>query len=76
MYTIESIDSISAQIRGRRLKIKAFKFSDDMHKFLNTADNALRWKESTKGLKPGVYAYAGQAWHNVKNLDPSILAHI
>jgi hypothetical protein len=58
------------------MTIKGFKYADDMHKFLNTADNALHWKESTLGLKPGTYAYAGQQWHNVKSLDISVLAHV
>lgn len=59
-----------------RLHIKSFKHNQDMHEFLSTGDNALRWKESDKGLKRGIYAYAGGQWHNVKSLDLSILAHI
>jgi hypothetical protein len=27
-------------------------------------------------VKAGVYAFAGGKWHNVKSLDPSVLAHI
>lgn len=58
-----------------RMTIKAFKCADDMHGFLNKQrDNT--WNESTKGLKAGVYAYAGGQWHNVKSLDASVLAHI
>ena len=76
MITIESVDPISASLRGRRLKVRAFKTADDMHRFLNTGGNALRWRESVKALKPGTYAYAGGQWHNVRSLDPSILAHI
>lgn len=77
--------------KGERMKIKNFKTRDAMHKFLNTGDNALHWRETrdqtkthpntwgacdeTK-LKPGTYAWAGGQWHNVKNLDPSVLSHI
>ena len=61
--------------RHNRLIIKSFKTSDLMHKFLNTADNACHWKESTRGLKNGTYAFAGGQWHNVKTIDPSALAH-
>jgi hypothetical protein len=72
MFTIQkTTPSISRQ----RMTIKAFKTSDDMHKFLNKqTDNS--WRESDKGLKAGVYAYAGGQWHNVKSLDSSVLAHI
>lgn len=72
---IESLPPHHA-LAKERLKIKAFATSDAMHKFLNTGDNALRWRESTKGLKPGTYAYAGGTWHNVKTLDAVTLAHI
>lgn len=75
-YTIESYRALGALKRGERLKVKAFKCSEDMHKFLNTADNALRWRVSAKGLKAGTYAFAGGQWHNVNNLDASVLAHI
>ena len=71
-----------------RLIIKGFKTSDDMHKFLNTADNALQWQEiiwfpqlhttqkENRVTKTGTYAYAGGQWHNVKSLDPSVLCHV
>jgi hypothetical protein len=62
--------------RGERLKIKGFRTSEAMHKFLNTGSNALSWRESDKDLKPGTYAYAGGQWHNIKDLDPCLLAHI
>ena len=71
-----------------RLVIKGFKTSDDMHKFLNAGANSLQWQELENFPlltnqqvpklveKAGTYAYAGGQWHNVKSLDPSILAHI
>lgn len=59
-----------------RLTIKGFADSSAMHKFLCTGDNALRWRESSKDLKAGTYAFAGGRWHNVKTLDASTLAHI
>ena len=74
MFTIESISRVVR--RGERMKIKSFKTSESMHKFLNMAHNSFTWRESDKGLKTGIYAYAGGSWHNVKRLDPSILAHI
>lgn len=75
-YTIESYRPVASLRRGERLTIKSFKHSCDMHKFLSTGDNALRWRESSKGLKAGTYAFAGGQWHNVKSLDASVLAHI
>ena len=58
-----------------RMQIKRFKYSDDMYKFLNKqTDNT--WSISKHDFKSGKYAYAGGQWHNVKSLDPSILAHI
>lgn len=74
LYAIEN--NLNFKGFKERLKIKSFNSSDAMHKFLNTGDNALHWKVSNKGLKAGTYAYAGGQWHNVKNLDASILAHI
>lgn len=75
-YRIESYKPVSSITAKERLVIKAFPTSDAMHRFLGTKDNALRWRETTKWLKPGTYAYAGGQWHNVKNLDASVLAHI
>ena len=72
MYTLEST---STKLKARMV-IKAFKSSDAMYTFLNTGSNALTWKESTRNLKAGTYAYAGGNWHNVKSLDASVLAHI
>ena len=78
MFTIERETYPHALRRGNRLTVKGFKTSNDMHKFLNTGTNAApgAWRESSKGLKPGVYAYAGGHWHNVNKLDASALAHI
>ena len=64
-----------------RLEIKGFKTSEAMHKFLNSQDNN-DWSEfrpdltSRDNLAPGVYAYVGQRWVNVKKLDPLTLAHV
>lgn len=74
MFTIESISRILR--KDERMKIKGFKTAESMHLFLNTANNALNWRVSDKNLKPGTYAFAGGQWHNVKNLDVSVLAHI
>ena len=88
MYTIRTI---KGSYKGERMTVKGFKTSEAMHGFLNTEDNALRWRQTidqtkthpgaygacdeTK-LKPGKYAWAGGQWHNIKSLDPSVLAHI
>lgn len=70
-----TIEKHTGSIFKGRMVIKSFKYSDDMHKFLNKQhDN--NWQVSNKGLKQGTYAYAGEAWHNVKHLDASVLAHI
>lgn len=89
-YT-NTIRTLKGSFKGERMQIKAFKTSEDMHNFLNTGDNSLNWRETIdqtkthpntygafneKTLKPGKYAWAGGAWHNVKSLDSSVLAHI
>ena len=57
-----------------RMQVKAYKYSDDMHKFLNKqTDN--RWTVSSKGLASGTYAYIAGAWRDVKKLDRLTLAH-
>ena len=64
--------------KGERMKVRTFPTADAMHKFLNTADNANHWRECAEGdpMKRGTYAWAGGAWHNVRNLDPTELAHL
>ena len=74
-YIIEKIVNTGNGLKTR-LHIKSFKYSDDMHKFLNKGSNSLTWFESNKDLKRGIYAYAGGQYHNVKTLDPCVLAHI
>ena len=71
-----SIKKSNGKMRGERVRVKTFKDSDLMHKFLNAQSNN-DWKiNETLPHKNGHYAYAGGAWHNVKGMDPSILAHI
>ncbi len=76
MFLIEKISRVVR--RGERLQVRGFKYSDDMHKFLGTGDNAIFWRECKReGItKAGTYAFAGGKWHNVKTLDACILAHI
>lgn len=58
-----------------RLHIRRFKHSGDMHKFLNEQfDN--KWAISSHDFKSGIYALAGGQYHNVKHLDPTVLAHV
>ena len=68
-----------------RLIIKAFKSSDAAYKFTNTGFNGNIWKHCQgphaphlqfDGMKAGTYAFAGGKFHNVKNLDISVLAHV
>ena len=77
-----SIKKSNGKMRGERVRVKTFKDSDLMHKFLNSqSDNSWRVNEqagifSTLPHKSGHYAYAGGAWHNIKGLDLTILAHL
>ena len=70
-------------IGGQRLTVKRFASSDAMYRFMQKENNGHAerdWREchasKFDNLKPGVYAYAGQQWHNVKKLDATALAHI
>jgi len=86
MYTIRKTVKTGNGFKTR-LHIKGFKSSDAMHEFLNKQANN-QWvinsepdylggfNEELAKLKGGQYAYAGGQYHNVKTLDPSILAHI
>jgi hypothetical protein len=65
---------LSGPTMRERLIIKGFKHSDDMYKFLaEQADN--RWKESKRGLKPGIYVAVAGQWRNVKRLPIGVLSH-
>lgn len=75
MFTVQKFARVPGTVLKERLHIKSFNTSDAMCRFLGSQyDNT--WSESKLGLKAGVYAKAGGQWHNVKNLDPSVLAHI
>lgn len=69
---------IHASPLRERLVVRAFGHACDMHKFLNTGDNALHWREqtSTTPIKAGTYVFAGGEWRNVKSMDASALAHM
>jgi len=69
------IKKVSPGISRQRMKIKAFKDSELGYKFLNSQPNN-DWGVYEGNLKAGIYAFAGGQWHNVKNLDASVLAHI
>lgn len=75
---MHAIYKLSPGIAKQRMTVKAFRYSEDMHKFLCIGSNGLEWFEVKPGnpCKAGVYAYAGGQWHNVKHLDISALAHI
>lgn len=73
MFTIQKL--VRLRDFKSRLHIKAFKYSDDMHKFLNKQPNN-DWQVSQHQFKSGIYAYAGGVYHNVKDLDAIVLAHI
>ena len=72
---MNNLQKTTPVIRGQRMTIKGFKYREDMYAFLGK-QTSNDWKESKHDLKPGVYAYAGGTWHNVKSLDSSVLAHI
>lgn len=71
-----------------RLHVKAFKSANLLGDFLAKQDGNL-WKSNIETGEPvmtylkvtvpektGVYASAGGNWHNVKTLDPCVLAHV
>ncbi len=66
----------SGPLGKERLIVRLFSTSEAMYRFLNTGDNACHWRETSTELKPGTYAYVGGQWHNVKQVDPSLLSHI
>ena len=74
-YRIANI-STALGFGRERMTIKRFDHGSDMDKFLNTGDNALHWKRTHLDLPPGVYAFAGGEWHNVRKLDASVRAHV
>ncbi len=74
MWTIEKITTQARSFK-QRMAIRRFKYSEDMHKFLNKGSNALSWKESKHDLKSGTYLYAGGKWLNVKDCDSLTLCH-
>lgn len=77
MYKVKTLKNLNTPGRliHQRMIIKGFKTSDLMHKWLNDrCDNLYSVYDGP--LKPGTYAFAGGQWHNVKSLDPSVLAHI
>ncbi len=60
-----------------RVKVRAFKHSDDMHKFLSKqTDN--RWRIMQSPVKSGTYIERGLPSEliNIKSIDPSALAHM
>ena len=84
MFTIAKC---SPGIKRQRLTVKGFKTLDAMRTFLNaqgsnewspanTPDYSNHLNSDRSTLAPGVYAWAGGKWHNVKTLDASVLAHI
>jgi hypothetical protein len=72
---------VKLQIPGRwkeRLHVKSFIDLESACAFQNNQSNNDWQIASTEHAdkKAGIYAYAGGKWHNVKNLDASVLAHI
>ena len=66
---------LNLHTRTERLLIKGFKNKCNADKFLNKNDNTFFLYKGPI-TKPGTYAYASGAWHNVKSLDTSVLAHV
>jgi len=72
MQKVTRLRRVSGSMCKDRKIIKSVR---DAHAFLNKQfDNT--WSIYDGDLKAGTYAYAGGQWHNVKNLDPSVLAHV
>lgn len=85
MFTLFKYERSGHANLRERLVIKGFKTEEALDKFLDTNYNFQQWKstkgkidlcrESIEGLKPGTYVRAGGKLHNIKSLDPSVLAH-
>jgi len=75
-FAIQRSESLQRDGRWQgRMRIRTFKHAEDMHRFLGRqTDN--KWSISSHDLPAGLYAFAGGKWHNVKTLDPSVLAHV
>lgn len=74
------IRTVKGSWQGETLTVRGFRERENMHKFINNGDNAIHWRECDEKrgdpMKPGKYKWAGSAWHNIKNLDPTALAHL
>lgn len=73
-------EMIKTGLLSSRMKIRSFKTSDAMYDFI-AKESDRKWGINPPvpydgPLKTGTYAFAGGNWHNVKTLDPSVLAHI
>jgi hypothetical protein len=73
---MNTIERVTGTLGHERLYIRGFHNSSAMHEFLNKGANGVAWRPSTNGLKPGVYAFLGGQWRNVKTLDPMMMAHV
>lgn len=75
---VKTVGQIRPGTWKERLHVKSFATSDDAHGFLNKqCDNSWRIAGPEHAdKKAGVYAFAGGRWHNVRSLDPSVLAHV
>ena len=75
-----SLRTNKGSLKGERLQVKAFTTCEGLYRFLKKGDNDRNWRicDPRRGdpIQRGTYAWAGGAWHNVKDLDPSVLAHI
>jgi hypothetical protein len=56
----------SGEIISNRYRLRRFKHAQDMHKFLNTGDNALFWKETLHDLPSGVYLSQVNVCHETR----------
>jgi hypothetical protein len=70
-----TIRRITGPFGRERMTVKAFKYKDDMYKFLNRGDNANQWRE-VEGFTPGTYASVAGEWINIRKLDEVTLAHV
>jgi len=70
---VKQLSCKQGQALSNRYKVRAFKYAEQMHTFLNKGDNALHWKEIHENLKSGTYFTQtdrdGTRYINVKALQ-------
>jgi hypothetical protein len=71
-----TICKIEGPLFKQRMIVKGFKSGQDKDEWLNKQYNNDWHDTKDQSLKPGTYAFAGGRWLNIKDVDPTLLAHI